>query len=144
MSSLSHQSFEIEAIRYLLPFCFHLIWCFFLFLREFTLYAVFKVHWWAQVDSNHRPHAYQACALTNWAMSPYLVEMNGFEPMASCLQGRRSPNWATPPYSVVTSCQGLPFSSLKMFSHLQNHIVLLTFPNAFFFSATFSFFRFTP
>ena len=21
--------------------------------------------WWAQVDSNHRPHAYQACALTN-------------------------------------------------------------------------------
>ena len=26
-----------------------------------------------------------------------------------------------------------------MFSHLQNHIVLLTLPNAFFFSATFSF-----
>ena len=21
--------------------------------------------WWAQMDSNHRPHAYQACALTN-------------------------------------------------------------------------------
>ena len=20
--------------------------------------------WWAQMDSNHRPHAYQACALT--------------------------------------------------------------------------------
>ena len=27
-------------------------------------------NWWAQVDSNHRPHAYQACALTTWAMSP--------------------------------------------------------------------------
>ena len=27
--------------------------------------------WWAQVDSNNRPHAYQACALTNWAMSPH-------------------------------------------------------------------------
>ena len=26
--------------------------------------------WWAQMDSNHRPHAYQACALTSWAMSP--------------------------------------------------------------------------
>ena len=25
---------------------------------------------WAQVDSNHRPHAYQACALTSWAMRP--------------------------------------------------------------------------
>ncbi len=23
-----------------------------------------KKAWWAQVDSNHRPHAYQACALT--------------------------------------------------------------------------------
>ena len=27
---------------------------------------------WAQVDSNHRPHAYQACALTGWAMGPFL------------------------------------------------------------------------
>ena len=27
--------------------------------------------WWAQVDSNHRPRAYQARALTTWAMSPY-------------------------------------------------------------------------
>ena len=26
-----------------------------------------------------------------------LVEVNGLEPMASCVQGRRSPNWATPP-----------------------------------------------
>ena len=26
---------------------------------------------WAQVDSNHRPHAYQACALTSWAISPF-------------------------------------------------------------------------
>ena len=23
-----------------------------------------KIMWWAQMDSNHRPHAYQACALT--------------------------------------------------------------------------------
>ena len=28
--------------------------------------------WWAQVDSNHRPRAYQARALTTWAMSPYV------------------------------------------------------------------------
>ena len=27
--------------------------------------------WWAQEDSNLRPHAYQACALTTWAMSPF-------------------------------------------------------------------------
>ena len=27
--------------------------------------------WCVWVDSNHRPHAYQACALTNWAISPH-------------------------------------------------------------------------
>ena len=27
--------------------------------------------WWAQMDSNHRPRAYQARALTTWAMSPF-------------------------------------------------------------------------
>ena len=27
--------------------------------------------WWAREDLNLRPHAYQACALTNWATSPF-------------------------------------------------------------------------
>ena len=27
-----------------------------------------------------------------------MVEMMGFEPMTPCLQGRCSPNWATPPF----------------------------------------------
>ena len=31
------------------------------------LYAIL---WWARVDLNYRPHAYQACALTTWATSP--------------------------------------------------------------------------
>ena len=31
--------------------------------------------WWAWVDSNHRPRAYQARALTSWAMSPYGIEL---------------------------------------------------------------------
>ena len=66
---------------------------------------------WAWVDSNHRPHAYQACALTTWAMSPFLissqsalarslsllVEMRRIELLTPCLQGRCSPSWATPP-----------------------------------------------
>ena len=39
--------------------------------------------WWAQVDSNHRPRAYQARALTTWAMSPckfsvYLVFLSPY------------------------------------------------------------------
>ncbi len=64
-------------------------------------------HWWAQMDSDHRPHAYQACALTSWAMSPYVVEVIGFEPMTPCLQGRCSTSWAIPPFPKIT----LPFFS---------------------------------
>ena len=58
--------------------------------------------WWAKMDSNHRPHDYQSCALASWAIGPYLslllVESTGIEPVTSCLQGRRSPSWANPPY----------------------------------------------
>ena len=28
--------------------------------------------WWAKVDSNHRPHDYQSCALASWAIGPYV------------------------------------------------------------------------
>ena len=30
--------------------------------------------WWAWEDLNFRPHAYQACALTNWATGPHFCE----------------------------------------------------------------------
>ena len=35
-------------------------------LRAFAAFCAFGAirKWWAQMDSNHRPHAYQACALT--------------------------------------------------------------------------------
>ena len=32
-----------------------------------------------------------------WLIPYLMVEMMGFEPMTPCLQGRCSPNWATPP-----------------------------------------------
>ena len=49
--------------------------CSFLTLQYFirfsmNTYTTFFSRWWAQVDSNHRPRAYQARALTTWAMSP--------------------------------------------------------------------------
>ena len=34
-------------------------------LRVFFSVQFSRNDWWAEVDSNHRPHAYQACALTN-------------------------------------------------------------------------------
>ena len=34
-------------------------------LQPRILVQAFHETWWAQVDSNYRPHAYQACALTD-------------------------------------------------------------------------------
>ena len=31
---------------------------------KYILHKTSRSMWWARVDSNHRPHAYQACALT--------------------------------------------------------------------------------
>ena len=30
-----------------------------------------QINWWARVDLNYRPHAYQACALTGLSYRPY-------------------------------------------------------------------------
>ena len=30
-----------------------------------------KLKWWAKMDSNHRPHDYQSCALASWAIGPF-------------------------------------------------------------------------
>ena len=48
---------------------FTIVWC---FRSQWTTprLAAATCRWWAQVDSNHRPRAYQARALTTWAMSP--------------------------------------------------------------------------
>ena len=48
---------------------FTIVWC---FRSQWTSPSLVAdtVGWWAQVDSNHRPRAYQARALTTWAMSP--------------------------------------------------------------------------
>ena len=59
------------------------------------LYSVFNEHilkqhtvlfqWWAQVDSNHRPRAYQARALTTWAMSPFSFRCISFSRTVSSI-----------------------------------------------------------
>ena len=48
----------------------HFSICFFHSLFSFQSAFESFDSWWAQVDSNHRPCAYQAHALTTWAMSP--------------------------------------------------------------------------
>ena len=42
-----------------------------------------------------------------------LVEISGIEPLTSCLQGRRSPSWAKPPYRRNQICVCRIYFSLK-------------------------------
>ena len=59
---------------------------FYLFVLLFNiLYSVFNEHirnffvpWSAWMDSNHRPHAYQACALATWATGRRLTFQSSF------------------------------------------------------------------
>ena len=92
--------------------------------------------WWAQVDSNHRPYAYQAYALTTWAMSPYwldrqlfvsyphpLVEMRRIELLTPCVQGRCSPSWANTPYlQQMVGLNGLEPTTSPLSGVRSNHL----------------------
>ena len=72
--SLNRQTLEIVSLP---NFSISLDICFFTSRIQYSLFNfqvtvnLVKDSWWAQVDSNHRPHAYQACALTTWAMRPF-------------------------------------------------------------------------
>ena len=72
IASLSFPSFLVTFLLVylevfkLLSFSIYFSMC---FLKIISFFIIF---WWAQMESNHRPHAYQACALTIWAMSPYI------------------------------------------------------------------------
>ena len=46
--------------------------------------------WWAWVDLNYWPHAYQACALTNWATGPSSKSSQLFSLKAVCVGLRQS------------------------------------------------------
>ena len=67
--SFNFQSFDFLVVEYFQ--CFPHLHYFLISLFNFQGASENSwFSWWAQVDSNHRPHAYQACALTTWAMRP--------------------------------------------------------------------------
>ena len=42
----------------------------FILHSSFWILHLIKLKWWAKMDSNHRPHDYQSCALASWAIGP--------------------------------------------------------------------------
>ena len=43
-----------------------------MFLKARSPETLIFITWWAKMDSNHRPHDYQSCALASWAIGPFL------------------------------------------------------------------------
>ena len=43
----------------------------FILHSSFWILHLIKLKWWAKMDSNHRPHDYQSCALASWAIGPF-------------------------------------------------------------------------
>ena len=41
-----------------------------MFLKARSPETLIFITWWAKMDSNHRPHDYQSCALASWAIGP--------------------------------------------------------------------------
>ena len=82
------------------------------FLFSILFYSVFKVH--LVGSSGLEPPtsrlsgecssllSYEPIQCSSQLVLPAMVEMKRFELLTPCLQGRCSPNWATPPYSFLS------------------------------------------
>ena len=80
-----------------------------LFLLFPFLFQQKKRKWWAQMDSNHRPHAYQACALTTWAMRPVWWRWGGSNSWPPACKAGALPA-ELHPHCLTSSFFNLPFS----------------------------------
>ena len=47
----------------------------FLIIKNWNPASIWENKWWAKVDSNHRPHDYQSCALASWAIGPFFSDI---------------------------------------------------------------------
>jgi hypothetical protein len=91
---LSIDSLEIAAVSlsHYRSLAFNVVLFFF---RELLLFLFMQFSRYTLVGSSglEPPTSRLSGARSNHlSYEPIVVEMNGFEPMASCLQGRRSPN----------------------------------------------------
>ena len=90
-------------------------------------YALFffkdRFEWWA---SSKRYNCFASYFFTTWRLNSFefVVEMMGFEPMTPCLQGRCSPNWATPPNIFRDFAVFLRSWTPKLFSSFRGPLAL--------------------
>ena len=67
----------------------------------FSMLPCWQSGWWAWMDSNHRPHAYQACALTTWATSPKSVTLCRKQSKKLRMNGKRNGDGDEPKFCYI-------------------------------------------
>ena len=75
------------------PKKFTILYCCLLIIASIIQCSVFKVHFKVLFQETQWRNDLSLLQSISW-----MVESTGIEPVTSCLQGRRSPSWANPPY----------------------------------------------
>ena len=76
--------------------------------------------WWAKMDSNHRPHDYQSCALASWAIGPYLVTSSC---LGTFLSVPSKLNNVNPFQTLCTDLRTLQTESRSVWSLLRKEVI---------------------
>ena len=93
--------------------------------------------WWAQTDSNRRPLACEASALTSWAMRPNLVTRTGIEPVLPPWKGGVLTAWppgreCAPDWERMVAVVGFEPTTLRVWTACSSQLS---------YTAIFAFFR---
>ena len=73
---------------------FTILYCCLLIIASIITMFSFQGAFWIPLSRNSMKQLLLLLQSISWMM----VESTGIEPVTSCLQGRRSPSWANPPY----------------------------------------------
>ena len=108
-TKLISQFCPLKSVRFLLILSKFLLNIFiFLFDCQGSLCHTFMCGWSVWMDSNHRPHAYQACALTTWATDRYFCSGYFVRPSFSDFLSRWWRWWDSNPWPPACRAGALP------------------------------------
>ena len=91
-----------------------------LFIWYLISYISYLKKWWAKMDSNHRPHDYQSCALASWAIGPYLVTSSSLATFSSVPSKLNNVN---PFFTLCTDLRTLQTESRSVWSLLRKEVI---------------------
>ena len=93
MQAHSLEVFILAKIVFYPKNLFTILYCCLLIIASIITMFSFQGAFWISFSRNSMKQLFRLLQSISW-----MVESTGIEPVTSCLQGRRSPSWANPPY----------------------------------------------